>query len=434
MTSESICRDIGPEPHLTFLRGNPIGMHATVLYDRRHLLDAGGFDVTLRRCEDYDVYLRMSRNYPVASYPQTVAEYRWHGANMSSDSLEMLRWVLRVLERYRPPRRSGPASAAWRQGRANWRRYYVEEILAGGRANEGRTPLVHRIANAGRASPTFTARHLVRRLKSALPRGLISTLKRLIGRGPPRPLGVFGSGISTARALSASDFGFDRGTPVDRYYIEMFLAAHSGEIRGCVLEVGDASYCREFGTGIVRQDVLHVATNNPGVTIVGDLSVPGVLPEGAFRLSGRNPDSALDLRHAGGRRGNARRLETWRRPASDMPGCFPGRPRGVGSTWFWSITRPAAERMFADVFGAANVAVEARGNVYAAVCFLEGLALEEVDVAKLGGPRRLLSRYCYGSRPQAGGGLDATADDAPASLVSPQGWPSDSDVSSNCDA
>jgi glycosyltransferase involved in cell wall biosynthesis len=62
VTSESICRGIGPEPHLTFLRGNPIGMHATVLYDRRHLLDAGGFDVTLLRCEDYDVYLRMSRN------------------------------------------------------------------------------------------------------------------------------------------------------------------------------------------------------------------------------------------------------------------------------------------------------------------------------------------------------------------------------------
>ena len=52
-------------------------------------------------------------------------------------------------------------------------------------------------------------------------------------------------------------------------------------------------------------------------------------------------------------------------------------------TQFWSITRPAAERMFADVFGAANVAVEARGNVYAAVCFLQGLALEEVDAAKL---------------------------------------------------
>ena len=52
-------------------------------------------------------------------------------------------------------------------------------------------------------------------------------LKRLIGRRAP-PLGLFGSGIWTGRVLSP-DFGFDRGTPVDRYYIEAFLAAHSGE-------------------------------------------------------------------------------------------------------------------------------------------------------------------------------------------------------------
>jgi hypothetical protein len=39
--------------------------------------------------------------------------------------------------------------------------------------------------------------------------------------------------------------------------------------------------------------------------------------------------------------------------------------------------------MFGDVFGAVNVAVETRGNVFAAVCFLEGLALEELDAAKL---------------------------------------------------
>ena len=39
--------------------------------------------------------------------------------------------------------------------------------------------------------------------------------------------------------------------------------------------------------------------------------------------------------------------------------------------------------MFGDVFGAAGVAAETRGNVYAAVCFLQGLALEEVDIDKL---------------------------------------------------
>ncbi len=64
--------------------------------------------------------------------------------------------------------------------------------------------------------------------------------------------------ISTTRPLSA-DFGFSRGTPIDRYYIEQFLQAHSADIRGDTLEVGDDSYSRRFGRDrIGRQDVLHV--------------------------------------------------------------------------------------------------------------------------------------------------------------------------------
>jgi SAM-dependent methyltransferase len=382
--SESIWRDIGPEPHLAFLRGNPIGMHATVLYDRRHLLNAGGFDVTLRRCEDYDVYLRMSRDYPVASYRQTVAEYRRHGTNMSSNSLEMLRWALRVLERYRPSRRSGPAATAWCQGQANWRRYYAEEILSGGKSSEGRASLVHRIANAGRASPTFTARYLVRRLKSALPRSTIFMLKRLIGRRLPPALGRVRFGDFGRTSPISSDFGFDRGTPIDRYYIERFLAAHSGEIRGCVLEVGDASYCRRFGTGIVRQDVVDVATNNPAATILGDLSAPGVLPKEAFDclVVTQTLHLIYDMQAA------VVEMHGALKPGGVLLLTCPGVSqvdRGAwGQTWFWSLTKPAAQRMFADVFGAANVVVEAQGNVYAAICFLEGLALEEVDASKLG--------------------------------------------------
>jgi glycosyltransferase involved in cell wall biosynthesis len=157
MTGDPVCRDIGPDPHIAFLGGNQVGMHGTVMYDRRRLLSAGGFDVTLRRCEDYDVYLRMSRNHPVANHRHVVAEYRRHGANMSSNSLEMLRSVQRVLARYRPPERSGRAATAWRQGQAYWRRYYFEEIL--------RFLSVCRIVDAVRASPTLAARHLIRRVQ-----------------------------------------------------------------------------------------------------------------------------------------------------------------------------------------------------------------------------------------------------------------------------
>ena len=197
------------------------------------------------------------------------------------------------------------------------------------------------------------------------------------------PLGHVRLGDFDCTSPISQDFGFDRGTPVDRYYIEAFLAAYSSDIRGRALEVGDDSYCRRFGTGIVRQDVLHVKADIPGATITGDLSVPGLLPEGAFDclVITQTLHLIYDMRAA---------IEAMYRalkPGGVLLLTCPGisqLDRGEwGPTWFWSITKLAAERMFYDVFGAANVAVEAKGNVYAAVCFLEGLALEEVDVAKL---------------------------------------------------
>jgi SAM-dependent methyltransferase len=204
-----------------------------------------------------------------------------------------------------------------------------------------------------------------------------------VGRRSSPPLGRVRFGdLDQTRPIGA-DFGFERGTPVDRYYVEAFLAAHSGDLRGRALEVGDASYCSRFGQGIVQQDVLHVAADNPGATIVGDLSIPGVLPERAFDclVITQTLHLIYDMRAA------IAEMHRALKPGGVLLLTCPGISqidRGEwGATWFWSITRPAAERMFGDVFGAANVAVQVRGNVYAAVCFLEGLALEEVDAAKL---------------------------------------------------
>ena len=221
-------------------------------------------------------------------------------------------------------------------------------------------------------------------MRSALlPLGVVLALKRLFARQLAPPLGRVRFGDFDRTDPVSPDFGFARGTPVDRYYIEAFLATYSRDIRGRVLEVGDASYCRRFGSGIVQQDVLHVSADNRSATIIGDLSVPGVLPSGAFDclVITQTLHLIYDLQAA------VAALHCALKPGGVLLLTCPGISqvdRGEwGETWFWSITRPAAERMFADVFGAANVAVETRGNVYAAVCFLEGLVLEEVDTAKL---------------------------------------------------
>src|SRR4051794_29824258 len=85
-------------------------------------------------------------------------------------------------------------------------------------------------------------------------------------------------------------YGFDRGLPIDRHYVEAFLARHrsapgyaSGAISGRVLEIGGREYVDRFGTvshepgpGLVhRVDVLHENPANGAATIVGSLTEPG---------------------------------------------------------------------------------------------------------------------------------------------------------------
>ena len=104
-------------PYCELLKFNFIGMHAAVLYDTAKLIDCGGFDPQLRRCEDYDAYLRMVRQYPVAGHGGIVAGYRIHGENMSADPLEMLDGALSVKERHRPDAADAQATAAYLAGR-----------------------------------------------------------------------------------------------------------------------------------------------------------------------------------------------------------------------------------------------------------------------------------------------------------------------------
>src|SRR4029078_12942676 len=105
-----------------------IAMRGTVMYRRRVLVAVGGFDERLRRCEDYDVYLRIARQYPFTGYPDLVPAYRLHGQNMSTDHVAMLRSALEVHARYVPSKQDRPARDVWEEGRRRWRRCYAEEM------------------------------------------------------------------------------------------------------------------------------------------------------------------------------------------------------------------------------------------------------------------------------------------------------------------
>lgn len=51
-------------------------------------------------------------------------------------------------------------------------------------------------------------------------------------------------------------FGTERGTPVDRYYIDKFLGKNSKYIQGDVLEIEDNKYTKQYGGNNVRRSIV----------------------------------------------------------------------------------------------------------------------------------------------------------------------------------
>jgi SAM-dependent methyltransferase len=174
-------------------------------------------------------------------------------------------------------------------------------------------------------------------------------------------------------------FGFDRGLPIDRWFIERFLAAHAADVRGRVLEVGDAIYTRRFGGDrVVHSDVLHVSPDAPEATIVADLANAQAIPSGSFDcvILTQTLHLIYDVPAA---------ISTLQRilaPGGVLLATVPGISqieRGEwGATWYWSFTVASMVRRFGESFRPSDVAVRSHGNVLVAIGFLEGLAADEL--------------------------------------------------------
>jgi SAM-dependent methyltransferase len=199
---------------------------------------------------------------------------------------------------------------------------------------------------------------------------------------PPKP-GQVNSGDLGLEPFS-SEFGYDRGGPIDRFYIEKFLAESSGDIKERVLEIGDNTYTRQFGAGKVQQsDVLHIDENDPNATITGDISNAPHIPSDSFDciILTQTLHLIYDCRKA---------IETCYRILKPggvllltVPGITPIAHDQWQDTWYWSFTPTAMSKMMNENFHSGHTEINHYGNVYVATAFLYGMGVEEVTVDQL---------------------------------------------------
>jgi glycosyltransferase involved in cell wall biosynthesis/peptidoglycan/xylan/chitin deacetylase (PgdA/CDA1 family)/SAM-dependent methyltransferase len=409
-TTEEAGRD--GDAYSRLLSGCPILVPA-VMYRRASFQAFPGFDTSMSAAEDYHLYYRIARELPIHFHDSVVAEVRQHHANMTSNTALMLRSNLTALQtQWRYVKANPEYKKAYRAGLRFWRTHYGARLAA-------------ELPNQIRLGEWKRALSAIVLLLRYYPQGLAGALHdwfllwnvrgtgACAGEGPqesaaadngtlgPRrpadrpapqadpvggipPVGKAHFGDLRRLTPISSNWGLDRGRPIDRYYVENFLAQHASIIRGRVLEIGDNSYTKVFGGDRVAiSDVLHVTEGNPMATIVGDLTRADHIPSDSFDciILTQTLQLIYDARAA---------LETLHRilkPDGVLLATFPGITQIArdewAASWYWHFTTLSARRLFEEVFARSNVQIQCYGNVLASTAFLYGLAVDELDKEEL---------------------------------------------------
>lgn len=130
----------------SLLQNNHIAMPGSVVYRRAVFEKISGFDVTVNPTADYEIYMRIARQFPIFHHNQIVSEYRQHEKSMSSDSVLMLKSVLQVHgKQLKYIEKNKQYKSAWRYGRAFWLSLYgggiARQVLSSVKNNQFRKAL-----------------------------------------------------------------------------------------------------------------------------------------------------------------------------------------------------------------------------------------------------------------------------------------------------
>ncbi|MCX6216758.1 methyltransferase domain-containing protein [Spirosoma sp.] len=232
---------------------------------------------------------------------------------------------------------------------------------------------------------TFNGKPIKTFIKKNAPAFALRWLKELgVYKAFTPPVGQVKFGDFNRTTPFSTQFGYDRGGPVDRYYIENFLQQKAGCIQGRVLEIGDNEYTLRFGgKQVTKSDVLHIHSNNPVATIVGDLSDAPHIPDNSFDCIVLTQTLHLIYNAKDALKTCERILKPGGVLLLTSPGISQIASDEWQSTWFWSFTATSMRRMMGEVFSEQSVEIEQHGNVFVATSFLYGVGVSELTKEQL---------------------------------------------------
>jgi SAM-dependent methyltransferase len=177
----------------------------------------------------------------------------------------------------------------------------------------------------------------------------------------------------------SSQFGAERGTPLDRHYLDRFLDSHRSAISGTVLEIQMPAYARRFGHEIKRVDTIDI---NPVFepTFLCDLAHADIIPSNTYDCF-LLPATLQGLRDVGACLREALRVV---RPGGVVLATTAGFVPLMGDVPdYWRMSAVGWREVSARVWPQCEVQIRAYGNCLAAAASMMGLAAEELTVEEL---------------------------------------------------
>lgn len=170
-------------------------------------------------------------------------------------------------------------------------------------------------------------------------------------------------------------FGFDRGTPIDRYWIEKFLKENRKYIKGVCLEISDNRYTRAFGEkSVTKSDILDINKKNKRANIHGDL-------RNLSKVISDNTYNTIILTHVLGQIDDFYAAISECKRILKPRGSLLGTSSCLSPTFdiknnYWRFTTSSFKYIFSKYFK--SIYVKSYGNVLAGQYFWVGLAQEEI--------------------------------------------------------
>ncbi len=203
-------------------------------------------------------------------------------------------------------------------------------------------------------------------------------------RQRPRVGGIDWGDFDRTRPINAN-WGYERGTPIDRYYINGFLQKHAGDIRGRVLEVADNEYTKIFGgESVEKSDILYPTADNPRATVIADLTIPDQVTDELFDciICTQTLQFIFDVGVA------TASLFRFLKPGGvlllTVPGITKISPEDRDRSGdYWRFTAESLHRLLAAEFPERTVTVETYGNIKSSLGLLHGISAEEIPETEL---------------------------------------------------